>query len=119
MKNKIIKITLIPVSAIIVLCLLSFALYNILPYKVGETTPTNITYSKENSTITVSANQIKILQITDLHLNGALDMPFTFAVIKKLINKTKPDLNVGTGDIFSSGCKEKDVAMDVINLKFK
>lgn len=83
--------------------------YFTLPFCVFSTTESCVTYDKNNSVISVDGDSIKVLQITDLHVNGALDMPFTFTVIKTLVRRTAPDMIVVTGDVFSSGCSEGDV----------
>ena len=99
------------IIALIMLVMLgaSFVMYNILPFMVFTKSSTNIKYNKEESLITANFDSIKILQITDLHINGKLDMPTTFWIIKQLVKRTTPDLIIVTGDIFSSGCDEADV----------
>ena len=96
------SITAVLVAVILTLCFT-------LPYVVRNDYDTSISYEKQTNEITVDGNSLKILQLTDLHVNGSIDMPLTFALIKKTVRKTTPDLIVITGDIFSSGCKEKDV----------
>lgn len=87
------------------------ALYYTLPFCVFSTSESSIVCDKEKGVIKVQGNSLKILQLTDLHVNGALDMPLTFSVIKRLVKESNPDLIVVTGDVFSSGCSEKDVAV--------
>ena len=115
----------IRIIALIMLVMLgaSFVMYNILPFTVFTKTSTNINYNREESLITANSDSIMILQITDLHINGKLDMPTTFWIIKQLVKRTTPDLIIVTGDIFSSGCEEADVDrfigfMDDISLPY-
>ena len=69
----------------------------------------NLTVEENQNKILCSSNSIKVLQMTDLHINSAFDMPITFSMVKKLIYGQKPDLIVFTGDVFSSGCSKTDV----------
>lgn len=105
------KISIIAGLALALVIAVASTLYFTLPYRVNKSLQSSLTYSKEDCLITSSKNQIKILQLTDLHVNGKLDMPVVFSVIKKLIYKTTPDLIVITGDVFSSGCRESDVTL--------
>ena len=68
-----------------------------------------ISFNKENNSFSVNGNSLKILQMTDLHINGVLDMPYTYSVMKRLIYSTDPDLIVFSGDMFSNGCSLKNV----------
>ncbi len=65
--------------------------------------------NKEQSTLEATENSVKILQLTDLHVNGKVEMPLVFSIMKAAIKKSEPDLIVITGDVFSSGCEKKDV----------
>lgn len=96
------------ILAVVLLSAISVA-YLTVPFKVFEPGETSIICKKDEGVIEVQENALKILQITDLHVNGALDMPLTFSVIKELIRKADPDMIVVTGDVFSSGCSERDV----------
>jgi len=115
------------ITNIIVLCLiysvltLVFLVYWNIPYYIFKTTKSNVTFSKQNNEISVNENNIKILQLTDLHINGQLDMPNTILTIKNMVYATKPDLVVLTGDIFSNGASKHNVEsfltfMEDINL---
>lgn len=84
-------------------------LYFTIPYCVFKESESIAVCDKDVGVIRVEGNSLKILQITDLHVNGALDMPLTFDVIKALVNRSEPDLIIVTGDIFSNGCSEDDV----------
>ncbi len=84
--------------------------YFVLPFTLPDSLPeSRASVDKENATITLSENEIKILHLTDLHVNGKIEMPMVFSIIKEAVMKSEPDLIVITGDIFSSGCGEEDV----------
>lgn len=85
------------------------ACYFTLPFCVFSKGESTAEFNKNDGVIRAEESLV-ILQITDLHVNGALDMPMIFSCIKALVRKTKPDLIVITGDLFSNGCSERDVA---------
>lgn len=109
MKNKKTIVAIVTSLLVIFIVGISLLLYWTIPFKVYKTTNTNVTYNKAAKEIYVNSNTLKVLQLTDLHINGALDMPTTFSTIKKIVYTTKPDLVVFTGDIFSSGSSKKYV----------
>lgn len=84
--------------------------YFYLPFTVPKELPkSNIEVNKEEGVIIAFQNEIKILQLTDLHINGKIEMPMVFSIIKARIMESKPDLIVITGDVFSNHCDKKDV----------
>lgn len=95
-------------TGVIFLAMVIASLYFTLPFVVWKTTESGITYDKENEIIYAN-DTLDILQITDLHVNGAVDMPLTFSIIKRLVYRDTPDMIVITGDIFSSGASKGDV----------
>ncbi len=101
--------------SILALCLtlaIAIALsYFYLPFTTPKNLPeSNIEVSKSDGKLTALENEIKILHLTDLHVNGKIEMPLVFSIMKSTIMKSEPDLIVITGDVFSSHCREKDVA---------
>ena len=92
------------------LIILGILSYFCFPFILFTNPPeSQIEVDKEQNTLTASENSIKILQLTDLHVNGKIEMPFVFSIMKSAIMESEPDLIVITGDVFSSGCREKDV----------
>lgn len=84
--------------------------YFCLPFTLYTAVPkSRIDVDKEQGIITASENDIRILQLTDLHVNGKLEMPMVFSIMKSAIMKSEPDLIVITGDVFSSRCRKEDV----------
>ncbi len=103
------KLTISSVAAILV-CVLLPCCYLLLPFWVYKPVGSDaIRVNRTENSLVADKNQVKILQLTDLHVNGALDMPITFSIMKQTVYKTEPDLIVLTGDLFSSGCSEKNV----------
>ncbi len=102
------KISII-ITSIICVFIIVVSVYFTMPYCVYKTLDTSVTYDKQSNKINVNKNTIKVLQLTDLHVNGALDMPLTFSLVKKTVYKTNPDLIVLTGDLYSNGSSKKDV----------
>ncbi|MBQ2864617.1 MAG: metallophosphoesterase [Clostridia bacterium] len=110
MKDKNLVNHLIISVVLTIFVVLTFVCYWFMPlivYKPAKQSSLNI--NKSESIITTNSNSIKILQLTDFHINGALGMPITFSMIKRLIYKTKPDLLYLSGDLFSNGASKKDV----------
>ena len=92
---------------LIVLVTLSYFCF---PFILFTTPPqSQLEVNKEQNTLEATENSIKILQLTDLHVNGKIGMPLVFSIMKAAIRKSEPDLIVITGDVFSNGCGEKDV----------
>lgn len=92
-----------------VVCFICCA-YFAMPFWVYKPAPQSaIAINKQDNLLTASKNDIKLLQLTDLHINNKLDMPLTFSIIKGLIYESTPDMIVITGDVFSSGCTTKNV----------
>ncbi len=110
MKKK--RVIVLSFVALLVLSALAVS-YFTLPFRVFSEWRGEAVCDKENGVIKANGNSLKILQITDLHVNGALDMPITFSVIKRLLHKSEADMIVMTGDIFSNGCSEEDVKIFV------
>ncbi len=110
MKGKNLVNGLIVSVVLTLFVVLTFVCYCFMPlivYKPAK--QSSLCVNKHENTITANSNSLKILQLTDLHINGSLDMPITFSMIKRLIYKTKPDLLYISGDIFSNGASKKDV----------
>ncbi len=85
--------------------------YFYLPFiLLNEPPESRIEVDKEQGILNVTENSVKILHLTDLHINGKIEMPMVFSIIKSAVMKSEPDLIVITGDVFSSHCIEKDVA---------
>ena len=96
------------------LCLLLMTVaaicYFYLPFvPLKDVHDSKIGVNKEQGILTASDNSIKILQLTDLHINGKIEMPMVFSIMKSVIKRSEPDLIVITGDVFSNPCKEKNV----------
>ena len=91
----------------IISVLISYFIVPLCVFSKGEHTSLKI--YKDKNTITLSSNQLKILQLTDTHINGSILDPFTYSVIKHSIYRTNPHLIVFTGDIFSRGASNKNV----------
>ncbi|MBQ8374310.1 MAG: metallophosphoesterase [Clostridia bacterium] len=109
-KTKTLKIFIFSFLAAILLSLVTIT-YFVLPFWVSQPAKaSSITAQKRENLLVSSANEIKILQLTDLHVNGAFDLPLVYSTIKKAINAAQPDLIVVTGDLFSRGCRESDVS---------
>ncbi len=109
MKKEHRKVLIISITAFLLLGLVIFS-YFYLPFTVfKEVRESRIEVDKESCTVSVSSNEVKILHLTDLHTNGKIEMPLMFSIMKSTIMKSEPDLIVITGDVFSSGCKEKDI----------
>ncbi|MBO5715789.1 MAG: metallophosphoesterase [Clostridia bacterium] len=107
---KISKKAIIIVSLSVILIVCGILSYFCFPFIVFREAPeSRIEVDKENGILSVSDNKIKILQLTDLHTNGKVEMPLMFSIMKSAIMKSEPDLIVITGDVFSSHCREKDV----------
>lgn len=112
-KKKINKL----ITAVVVLILLVYGGYKFLSRDIWLTQPyinsipyiyegnDNITYNDKNGIYTIVSNEddFKILQLTDIHLGGsALSYSKDLKALKavyKLIDYTKPDLVVVTGDM--------------------
>ncbi|MBR2381766.1 MAG: metallophosphoesterase [Clostridia bacterium] len=108
--HKISKKALIIIGLSVVLVVCGVISYFRLPFAVLRDVPeSRIEDDRESGMLSVSGNEVKILHLTDLHTNGKLEMPLMFSIMKSAIMKSKPDLIVITGDVFSSGCDKKDV----------
>ncbi len=107
-KKKSKKGILIATAVAIGLILISYVVLPFWVYKPAR--KSTLTYDKEKNAIFSSADSVKILQLTDLHINDALDMPIVYSMIKRAIYMAEPDLVVITGDIFSNGCSKNSVA---------
>ena len=104
------KKVLIIISLSIILVIFGVISYFSLPFEVFREVPEGrIEVDKENGVLSVSGDEVRILHLTDLHTNGKIEMPLMFSIMKSTIMKSEPDLIVITGDVFSSGCREKDV----------
>lgn len=109
MKKTSKKAVITLVSIILLICLSCFS-YFYLPFTLLRDLPKGrIDVNKEEGVLTASENEVKILHLTDLHTNGKVEMPLMFSIMKSAIMKSNPDLIVITGDVFSSGCRERDV----------
>lgn len=95
--------------ALIFCCVVSYFCFPFIIFR--EVTESRIEVDKAVGMLSASADEVKILHLTDLHTNGKIEMPLMFSIMKSTIQKAEPDLIVITGDVFSSSCREKDVAM--------
>ncbi len=94
----------------LVFCAILLCCYFFLPFWVYRPAKsTAIRVNRAENRLVADKNQVKILQLTDIHVNGALNVPITFSIIKQTVYKTEPDLIVLTGDLFRDGCSKKNV----------
>ncbi len=105
------KAIIITISIVLIVCaILSYFSYFYFPLILFRKAPgSRIEVSNEEGTLIASENDIKILQLTDLHTNGKIEMSLMFSIVKATIMKSKPDLIVITGDVFSNGCDEENI----------
>lgn len=106
MKKKIILIiTISLVTVFIGLIIANLILFNNL-----ATYDSNLTIDKENNILyTNSTEDIKVLQISDIQVDGYHDMLDPFLKIKQIIKLTTPDLIVITGDTLDNIGGKKDI----------
>lgn len=108
--RKLSKKTIVILATCLVLIVAGIISYFCFPFILFTDPPeSQIEVNKEQNTLTASKNSVKILQLTDLHVNGKLEMPLVFSIMKSAIMESEPDLIVITGDVFSSACEKDDV----------
>lgn len=104
------KKAIVTAAISLIFCAILLCCYFLLPFWVYRPAKsTAIIINRAENRLVADKNQVKILQLTDVHVNGALDVPITFSVMKQTVYETEPDLIVLTGDLFRGGCSEKNV----------
>lgn len=80
--------------------------------KVGEIErfESNLTPNKAENILTATEDEIKILQLTDVQFQNYLNGNLVFNSVKKMIEKTTPDMVVFTGDNMGNKGKEEHLS---------
>ena len=101
MKHKLINISII-ISCIAIFIGLLVMSYFVFPFLLRVVPQkSNLMVNKQQNLINCNSTQL-----TDIHLDGEFETPFTYSKIKRLIYKSNPDLIVFTGDLFGDGCSK-------------
>ncbi|MBQ8427328.1 MAG: metallophosphoesterase [Clostridia bacterium] len=65
---------------------------------------------KDNHTLTTTADQIKILQLTDVQFENYVEASIAIRAIDKVVKKANPDMIVFTGDMIDNHARKRPLA---------
>lgn len=108
-KKILITLSILLTAAILALLFAFLAITNFTSYG------SSLTVNKDAALLSTNSDGIKILQLSDIQTSNIIECAMAYPTVKRLVDKTRPDLIVLTGDNISNGSGE-DVLTAFISL---